>query len=475
MISLPRGLWLVAALLLAPGSNATASVNNGVLLDELTWTELRDAIVAGKTTIIVPIGGTEQNGPHMTLGKHNVRVKALAERIAGALGNALVAPVVAYVPEGSIDPPTAHMRFPGTISVPERAFEAVLEGAARSFKRHGFRDIVFLGDHGGYQTSEQTVAARLNREWANGSTRVIALVDYYRLASTRYAEVLRSRGYTDAEIGTHAGLADTSLALAVDPGLVRKERLSDKTPLGTADGLANRGGVTHRCLSASRSGSFVAAFRSSRSSSLALIIAGALIASAAPPRAIAQTPVPAPSIATVPGMPPVIDPSNLYSEAGAGRLSAAVAGDLPRVYVPNLRSNDVYVIDPATLKVVDRFKVGFNPQHVVPSWDLSTLWVANNAEHRTDGSLTPIDPKTGKPGLPVSVDDPYNMYFAPASITPISRSTAAMRSSRANFTAAWRRSISSIARCWATSSCRRAGCRRTFAFPPTASCSMSPT
>ena len=135
--------------------------------------------------------------------------------------------------------------------------------------------------------------------------------------------------------------------------------------------------------------------------------------SAAPLCAIAQTPAPAPSIATVPGMPPVIDPSNLYSEAGAGRLSAAVAGDLPRVYVPNLRSNDVYVIDPATLKVVDRFKVGCNPQHVVPSWDLSTLWVANNAEHRTDGSLTPIDPKTGKPGPPVSVDDPYNMYFTP--------------------------------------------------------------
>jgi creatinine amidohydrolase/Fe(II)-dependent formamide hydrolase-like protein len=237
MISLSRALWLVGALLLAPGSNAGAAAKESVRLDDFTWTELRDAIAAGKTTIIIPIGGTEQNGPHMTLGKHNVRVDALAERIAGALGNALVAPVVAYVPEGSIDPPTAHMRFPGTISVPERAFEAVLEGAARSFKRHGFRDIVFLGDHGGYQKSEQTVAARLNREWAGGPVRVTAQVDYYRLASTRYAEVLRARGYTDAEIGTHAGLADTSLALAVDPGLVRKDKLSDKTPLGTADGV----------------------------------------------------------------------------------------------------------------------------------------------------------------------------------------------------------------------------------------------
>jgi len=119
------------------------------------------------------------------------------------------------------------------------------------------------------------------------------------------------------------------------------------------------------------------------------------------------------AVVTVPGMPPVTNPDNLYSDAGAGDFSPAVAGALARVYVPNVRSDDVYVIDPATFKVVDRFKVGRSPQHVVPSWDLKTLWVANNAEGRTDGSLTPIDPKTGKPGPVVSVDDPYNMYFTP--------------------------------------------------------------
>jgi YVTN family beta-propeller protein len=130
------------------------------------------------------------------------------------------------------------------------------------------------------------------------------------------------------------------------------------------------------------------------------------------PGAGAQAPAPA-SVATISGMPPVVNPQNLYSEAGAGKFVAATTGALARVYVPNVRSNDVYVIDPATLKVVDHFNVGRNPQHVVPSWDLGTLWVANNAEHRDDGSLTPIDPKTGKPGTPVAVDDPYNMYFTP--------------------------------------------------------------
>jgi len=113
------------------------------------------------------------------------------------------------------------------------------------------------------------------------------------------------------------------------------------------------------------------------------------------------------------GMPPVLDAHNLYSATGADQLSAAVRDDLPRVYVPELRSNDVVVIDPRTLKIVDRFAVGRNPQHIVPSWDLRTLWVTNNSEHRKDGSLTPIDPKTGKPGKPLEVDDPYNMYFMP--------------------------------------------------------------
>ncbi|RDU97594.1 YncE family protein [Trinickia dinghuensis] len=119
------------------------------------------------------------------------------------------------------------------------------------------------------------------------------------------------------------------------------------------------------------------------------------------------------SVQTVPGMPSVVDASNLYGEAGVNHMSPAVAGALTRVYVPNLRSDDVYVIDPSTFKVVDKFSVGRSPQHIVPAWDLKTLWVTNNAEGRTDGSLTPIDPMTGKPGKAIPVDDPYNMYFTP--------------------------------------------------------------
>jgi creatinine amidohydrolase/Fe(II)-dependent formamide hydrolase-like protein len=173
----------------------------------------------------------------MVLGKHNARARALAGKIAQTLGNALVAPVLAYVPEGNIEPPTAHMRFPGTITVPEAAFEQVIASAARSFRLHGFRDIVLLGDHGGYQKSLRVVANRLNKEWSATTVRVHAVEEYYRVAGTAFAQALRSRGYRDDEIGTHAGLADTSLALAIDPALVRTERLSAGAKLGPADGV----------------------------------------------------------------------------------------------------------------------------------------------------------------------------------------------------------------------------------------------
>jgi YVTN family beta-propeller protein len=148
-----------------------------------------------------------------------------------------------------------------------------------------------------------------------------------------------------------------------------------------------------------------------------LVVALALAAFAAPiPFAWAAEQSgssPSRTVQTLPGMPAVVDPNNLYSETRSDKLSSIVTKHLPRVYVPNRSSNDVWVIDPATLKVIDKFRVGVHPQHVVPSWDLKTLWVNNNAEGRNDGSVTPIDPLTGKPGKSIPVDDPYNMYFTP--------------------------------------------------------------
>jgi creatinine amidohydrolase/Fe(II)-dependent formamide hydrolase-like protein len=230
-----RRILAGAALLLFLPAAVQASAS--VFLEDQTWTELRDLVAAGTTTIIVPIGGTEQSGPAMALGKHNVRVKFLAEKIATKLGNALVAPVIAYVPEGNIDPPTEHMRFPGTISVDDGTFEQLLESTARSFRHAGFKTIVLIGDHGGYQADERHVADRLNAEWKRTPVRVFAALDYYRFTQGPYTDRLLAAGATRAEIGTHAGLADTSLMLAVDPSLVRRDRLAGPPKLGAGDGV----------------------------------------------------------------------------------------------------------------------------------------------------------------------------------------------------------------------------------------------
>ena len=204
---------------------ASAQIPDTVFLEQLTWDEVRDSIAAGRTTVIVPTGGTEQNGPHMALGKHNVRIAANAELIARRLGNTLVAPVMAYVPEGGIDPPTGHMRFAGTISLPDPIFRQVLEYAARSLKQHGFRDIVFIGDSGPNQPGQEAVAATLNAEWAGSNVRAHAIAGYYRADPEGDAAEMMKRGIRKEEIGNHADVRDTSQMMAVDPRMVRTAKL----------------------------------------------------------------------------------------------------------------------------------------------------------------------------------------------------------------------------------------------------------
>lgn len=211
-------LALALACACAPGVAAAA----GVFLEDLTWTELRDAQRDGSTAVIVPIGGTEQNGPHMALGKHNARVRQLAQRIAATLGRTLVAPVLAYVPESP-----GHLRFPGTLDVPADAFTGLLDGAVRSLRRGGFRDIVLIGDSGDYQRLLRDLADRLNREWKSDPTRVHYVAAYYRTVHEGYEAALKAQGLSAAEIGTHAATADTSLQLATVADMVRTDRLVD--------------------------------------------------------------------------------------------------------------------------------------------------------------------------------------------------------------------------------------------------------
>ena len=232
-----KSRWLAAMLWLAcMGVPAMADAQSSVYIEELTTQEVSAALRAGKTTVLIPIGGTEQNGPHMAIGKHNTRAKALAGKIALSLGNALVAPVLNYTPEGNIDPPTEHMGFAGTISISEDTFKNILLGTARSFKKHGFVDVVLLGDSGNYQKALAAVAAQFNREAATSNTRVHYVADYYRTTQTAYLDALKAKGLSTAEIGTHAGSADTSLLMAIDNTMVRPERFADAARGGWKSG-----------------------------------------------------------------------------------------------------------------------------------------------------------------------------------------------------------------------------------------------
>jgi creatinine amidohydrolase len=223
--------------LLVAAQSVFAQTPKSVELEDMTWTEIRAAVHAGKTTMIIPIGGTEQSGPYIAVGKHDVRAEILSRRIAEKLGNAIVAPVIAYVPEGKYAPPTSHMRFPGTITIPDDVFEKMLESAANSFKIHGFRNIVFLGDHGGYVRDVRQVVANLNKQWAGSDARAFVPEAYYGESSDGFNEILRQHGFKDDEIGTHAGLADAALLMAVAPQMVRSDAMKTAPKPGLADGV----------------------------------------------------------------------------------------------------------------------------------------------------------------------------------------------------------------------------------------------
>jgi creatinine amidohydrolase/Fe(II)-dependent formamide hydrolase-like protein len=206
----------------APAGVSPTQAPDTVFIDELTWEETRDALKAGKTTVIIPTGGTEKNGYHMVLGKHNYVVTFAANLMARRLKNALVAPTIQYVPEGNPDSPGR----PGVISHPSPGYDMLLDAAARSLKAHGFKDILFIGDSGGNQSGLTNVAAKLNEEWKGTEYRAYGLTDYYGTGREHYrAWLLAAYGYTDQIIGSHAGISDTSQLLFVRPAAVRKDQI----------------------------------------------------------------------------------------------------------------------------------------------------------------------------------------------------------------------------------------------------------
>jgi creatinine amidohydrolase/Fe(II)-dependent formamide hydrolase-like protein len=223
-----------------PGASATAGspdpdaprVIEGVdtvFMEEMTWMEIRDAMKGGKDTVIVATGGLEQNGPYLVSAKHNIILRATTEALARKLGNALVSSIIQFVPEGDIDPPSGHMRYPGTISLTAATFEALLSDVASSLKTNGFKTIVFIGDSGGNQAGMKKVAEALSSTWAaaGAKARVYFVPEYYQYPKLQ-EWIAKNLGITQVDEGLHDDYAISSIMALVDPTSIRLPQRSAK-------------------------------------------------------------------------------------------------------------------------------------------------------------------------------------------------------------------------------------------------------
>lgn len=230
------------------GALTVAPLSHSVFLEELTWVEVRDAIATGHTTVIVPIGATEQNGPYLAVGKHNFVVRGIAEATAHVLGNALVAPVVAIGPGGPIDQPRGHMRWPGSMVVRREVYQELLSDILENLRHHGFRDIVIVSEHEGASDPQRpgaslATAMAFNERWEEGPTRAYFIPEYRdQLEDDGHAATfLRDalgvvEKVVDREVpesgdsylqdgrnptGTHEGYYYSAVTMAVNPAAVR--------------------------------------------------------------------------------------------------------------------------------------------------------------------------------------------------------------------------------------------------------------
>ena len=196
-----------------------------VFIEDMTWMEVRDAMAAGKDTVIVATGGIEQNGPYLVAGKHNVVLRGTTEAIARKLGNALVAPIIGFVPEGDIDPPTVHMNYPSTVSLTEDTYRRLLVDVCSCYRTHGFKHVVLIGDSGGNQDGMKAVAEELNAKWKGGKTKFSFIPQYYNYGSLN--AWLEERGIKQTDEGLHDDFAMESVMLSIDPSSVRmKQRVA---------------------------------------------------------------------------------------------------------------------------------------------------------------------------------------------------------------------------------------------------------
>ncbi len=215
----PPSVFSQDALSPDPNMPRPIEAHDSVFIEELTWMEIRDAMRAGKDTILVASGGVEMNGPYLVTGKHQVVLRANMEVLARKLGDALVAPIVQFVPEGDFDPPTSHMRYPGAISVRVETFEALLSDIAESFRTHAFKHVIFLSDSNNNVAPMQAVADRLSKKWSGSKTSIHYIPEFYK--SNSASELLASLGIEQKPEGHHDNVPNATQMMVTDPTTVR--------------------------------------------------------------------------------------------------------------------------------------------------------------------------------------------------------------------------------------------------------------
>lgn len=232
---LSRQLTTLTVILAALAFSAAPLVaQRSVYIEDLAWPEVQQGIRSGKTSAIIYTGSTEQNGPHMAIGKHNFIARWAAGAIAIKLGDALVYPTLPFAITGDAVKKTAHMRFPGSVTLTSQSYRSVVHDVALSAIDAGFRNVFIMGDHGDGQDILGSVAKELDSQWKAKGVRVFYVPDLYFKAKQQAHAYEASHGITTHDV--HAGTDDTSELMALDAQhrWIRSDKLSRSEGAQTA-------------------------------------------------------------------------------------------------------------------------------------------------------------------------------------------------------------------------------------------------
>ncbi len=230
-----KPLRICTLLALSFAFNLPAKATSSLFVEDMTWQEVRDAVAGGKTTALYYAGSTEQNGPHMVTGKHNLIARHVVSRIGKELGNALIYPLMPFAPTGDAHKKTGHMAYAGSVTVDDETYASVARHVAWSAAAAGFKCFVLMGDHGGGQTALGRVAQEATKSGTKPEMKVVHVLEVYERSNELAMAHLKQ---VDLPYGDHASIIDTSELMFVAPASVRMDLLSQANQQTGSSGFA---------------------------------------------------------------------------------------------------------------------------------------------------------------------------------------------------------------------------------------------